>query len=123
MSKIQLTDSLQEVVFKMSEGNPGAISILMQLLNNPQVCEPANPFMVILTLDSYEIYGSNIWIMYKDLCGEDIEIFETLFRHIQMGIMPLEVLKKHINESKPFDNLYTRDELFNNIDNLEKIKE
>jgi len=53
---------------KMSEGNPGAISVLGRLMIVP------TGLMSILDLDDMNIRGSQIWVAYKDYCGEDIDI-------------------------------------------------
>lgn len=34
MAKIGLTDSVQDVLIKMSEGNPGALSALVEILKH-----------------------------------------------------------------------------------------
>lgn len=65
--------SLQDLVVEMSEGNPGAITVMMQLINRDQM----GGFMRILDLDDMNIRGSQVWIGYKDHCGQDIEKFEA----------------------------------------------
>ena len=42
------------------------------------MCELLEPnlvegFLDICRLDDLELYGSGIWLAYKDVCGEDIE--------------------------------------------------
>jgi hypothetical protein len=67
--KIGLRDSVMELMFKMSEGNPGAMSVLMQILQNSE------DVLTILDLDDMNIRGSQIWVGFKDYCGEDIDKF------------------------------------------------
>lgn len=62
--KIQLTDTAMDVMQTMSEGNPGALSVLMMMLQ----ADPKN-LMVILSLDDMNIRGTQIWVGYKDYCG------------------------------------------------------
>lgn len=64
---IDFSDSM--LLEKMGEGNPGAISVLGRLMIVP------TGLMSILDLDDMNIRGSQIWVAYKDYCGEDIDLF------------------------------------------------
>lgn len=75
--RIEITDTIASMVDKMSEGNPGAMTVLMQLLNHSE-----SGFMEILGLDTNRLYGHRIWDLFK-LCGEDIERFSY---HIAMEL-------------------------------------
>ncbi len=57
--KIQLTDTTLDLVTKMSEGNPGALSVLMDMVTSGHT-------LVILSLDDMNIRGSQIWVGWKD---------------------------------------------------------
>lgn len=80
MTKIDLNDSFIDIITKMSEGNPGAITVLMGLLKGA----PENVFLV-LDLDTLGVYGSRIWMLYKDVCKEDMEIMRSLLFRWQTG--------------------------------------
>lgn len=67
-TKVELTMSTTDLLLLMSEGNPGAITVLMQLV----VQDP----LLMLTLNDMNIRGSQIWVGYKDVCGEDLELFK-----------------------------------------------
>jgi len=69
---IKLTDSLQDVLVTMSEGNPGAINVMMSIL---EYVGPSIGYMNILSLDDMNMRGPQIWIGYKDHCGQDIKKF------------------------------------------------
>ncbi|MCD6323260.1 MAG: hypothetical protein J7L77_09575 [Clostridiales bacterium] len=59
-----------EVVTALSDGNPGAISVLIQIINKGM-----EDFLSLLLLfDTHNIYGSSIWIAYKDYAKEDIDV-------------------------------------------------
>lgn len=49
----------------MADGNPGAITVLVSLLT----VSPSS----ILYLDELEMYGPDIWVLYKDECDEDLD--------------------------------------------------
>ena len=65
---IDLMTSTQEVVNQMSEGIIGAIVVMTALITE------GHP-LLIANLDDMNIRGSQIWIGYKDHCGEDIHDF------------------------------------------------
>ena len=54
----------QEKMVDISEGNPGALSILVQLYPYTEVID---------YLHEYGPRGSGLWMLYKDSNGEDIE--------------------------------------------------
>lgn len=72
---IQLTDDPMSSIVSLSEGNPGAISVLVKLLE-------AGPlgFMDILHLDDMGMKGPQIWVAWKDHCKQDIEAFRKAIR-------------------------------------------
>ena len=71
----QLDTNVNDVLFRMSEGNPGAINVLMDGFKESERIDPDNwagPWGMAVNLDHLGIYGSRIWILYKDVCGEYI---------------------------------------------------
>lgn len=68
MAKLTSGISVIDGLTIMGEGNPGAMVILIGLLRGGH---PED----ILTLDHLGIYGQDIWILFKDECGEDMETF------------------------------------------------
>ena len=36
--------------------------------------------MDVLRMDTAQIYGPNIWVAYKDICGEDINVMREKLR-------------------------------------------
>lgn len=78
-----------DMVVRMSQGNPGAISVLSQLLKDDD--EFHIGIHAIKLLDDAEIYGSDIWILYKDYCYEDLDIFE-----FHLGLTPYDTLREQV---------------------------
>lgn len=68
--KIDLNDSFLNLIVKMSEGNPGAIVGLTNLLKADKTGG-----MLLLGLDDMNIRGSQVWVAYKDLYHENAEKF------------------------------------------------
>ena len=87
-SKIELTDSIQDVLFKMSEGNPGALTVCLGILEHGEKIDPDNAMGglgVILSLDTLGLYGSKIWMLYKDACGKELPQMLGVLRGHQLG--------------------------------------
>lgn len=64
--KIKLEDNLFDSIYKMSEGLPGAMVGITELMKADE-----NGFMLLLGLDDMNIRGSQIWEAYKYLYHED----------------------------------------------------
>ena len=75
--KININDNMMQVMLKMSEGNPGAITGMASLIKD----DPMSGFMLLLGLDDMNIRGSQIWQIYKYYCEEDIEKFKEVIRN------------------------------------------
>jgi len=69
--KIGLMTTQKETMVMMSEGNPGALTVIMQIMK----ADPLEGFMTLLNLDDMNIRGPQIWLGYKRHCGEDIKKF------------------------------------------------
>lgn len=68
---LKLEDTFEQFMMKMSEGNPGALTVLMQIVEK----DPNLGLLQILNLDDMNVRGTQIWIGYKDHCGENIDLF------------------------------------------------
>lgn len=79
-----------DMVMAMSEGNPGAVRVIMETLKKTPAIDPENifgGFGVLLNLDIYRFYGSKIWMLYKDLCGQDLVKTVGVVRAMQLGFV------------------------------------
>ena len=105
MARLNLHDSTIETVIKMSGGNPGALTVLLQLLKEGGAIDPdaAYPVMLILWLDTWQIYDENIWILYKDVCGESIINFIAMIRYRQLGMLERE--EAFFDKGRDFEKL------------------
>lgn len=95
-TKIQLTDSTHDVLFKMSEGNPGALRVCIEIIQQGAQIDP-DDFMgglgTLLSLDTLGLYGSQIWMLYKDVCGEHLPTMLAVLRGWQLGIISEQQIK------------------------------
>jgi hypothetical protein len=80
---------------KLAENNPGAISVLLQFAKETPRIDPDAAFGHIshlLNMDTYGIYGARIWMLYKDVCKQDITSMITALRSVQLGFIMIEEL-------------------------------
>jgi hypothetical protein len=92
-NRIKLEDTFMDVMMKMSEGNPGAIYVMAQMLKYGRFIDPTpEPVLKIMHLDGMGIYGSQIWVLYKDICGESLVNLLALLRYRQLGFISDERL-------------------------------
>jgi hypothetical protein len=87
--RIQLTDSTMDVLMKMSDGNPGALHVLVDVLQGSNAIDPQDVLGglgAILSLDTYDVYGSEIYILYKYVCKQIFVNFLAFLRAVQLGI-------------------------------------
>ena len=86
-NKIGLEDNGMDILLKLSEGNPGALTVCMQVLERGPKIDPdsMHPLLTLLTFDDLGIYGSRIWMLYKDVCHEDLANMLGVLRGHQLG--------------------------------------
>ena len=96
--KISMNDTPMQIVMKLADGNPGAIRVCAQLLGD--TTDPDN-FLGgmgnLLALDSHGIYGSNIWMLFKDVCHQNVVGMVTVLRAVQLGFYSESDLWKAID--------------------------
>ena len=64
--KIELNDSISDVIYKVSEGLPGAMVGITELMTSNEA-----GYVLLLSLDDMNIRGSQVWEAYKYLYNED----------------------------------------------------
>lgn len=88
MERIKLNDTGLSAAMKMSEGNPGAVIVCAMMLKQGKEIDP-DDFMEglgnLLGMDTLGIYGSRIWMLFKDVCGEDLRVTCAVLRAKQLG--------------------------------------
>lgn len=121
--RITLEDTTISALMKLSEGNPGALSVLARWLKEGSVIDPyADPFMGVLMLDTFGIYGPDIWILYKDICDSSLGLFWSVVRAMQYGIVPATTVKRGISEGRGqtvFSPTELRDEVRRELPNFD----
>lgn len=102
--RIELTDSFMSAAVKLSEGNPGALTAVMELFRQTPAIDPDaafGGFAGLFSLDVMGVYGSRIWMFYKDVCHQDMVRMVGLQRAVQLGLLREEVLLNAIDGRPP----------------------
>ena len=87
-TRLELSDNYMDIVMKMSEGNPGAMTALMELAGVSPTVDPQSALGILgpaISLDTHGIYGSDIYILWSDKCGRDSRRMLLLLRSVQLG--------------------------------------
>jgi len=104
--RIGMTDTAMSAIMKLAGGNPGAMRVSMQLLTESERIDPDNMLGglgTLLSLDTHGIYEDKIWMLYKDICGENIVDTIGILRGVQLGILPERELKDAL--AQPYASL------------------
>lgn len=95
-----------DVCLALCDGNPGAATVCGLVLNNAKDIDPQSALGglgVIMGFDTMEIYGSDIWVLYKDVCGENLVHMLAVLRAAQLGQITQSSVKNYIREQKAMD--------------------
>ena len=99
-TRITANMSIQDMLITMCEGNPGALSCMMEMIQT----DPVNGFMDILLFDSLGIYGSKIYMVWNDCCGRDMEKFKETLKAFREGRFTEEEIHENLSQvrARPF---------------------
>lgn len=68
------------ILGSLSGGNPGAMSVLMRWIDREG---PVAIVAMVTVLDMKHLYDHHIWLVFKEVCGEDIDRF---IYHVSMEL-------------------------------------
>ena len=100
-TKTRLTSemSIKEAIIEMSEGNPGALTCMMEMIDS-------NPMALldILYFDSLGIYGSKIYMLWNDCCDRDMNKLNETLRYFREGDISEEEIHANLDKvrAEPF---------------------
>lgn len=107
MSKLELKDNLQDIISKLSEGNPGAMTTLFEIMkykNN----DPIEYFGIFMLIDTMELYGSHLYMLWNDCCNRNIQTTVDVIKAFQCGKITNNDINeriKNVGYGKSFDDL------------------
>lgn len=89
--RIGIEDNVVSAIVKMSDGNPGGVVVMREAALHSLEIDPMammGGFAPLLSLDTLGIYGSRVWMLYKDVCKEHLPTTLAVLRAWQLGILP-----------------------------------
>lgn len=99
MSKLSMTtDSTMDIVIKMSEGNPGAMATMMELIKETE--KDIGNMSVIFFIDTLELYGSRLYQLWNDCCNRDISKVIEVVNSCMGGKISREEFFHHIDQPR-----------------------
>lgn len=115
--RITLGMSTMDAIVALAEGNPGATTVLTALLRDGRNIDPdamLQGLTPLFSLDVMGIYGPSIWMLYKDVCEENLVRVVGLLRAVQLGLLREDELQHAISN---------RGDGINAIDICDKVRE
>jgi hypothetical protein len=94
--RINLEMSFLDGIIVMAEGNPGALTAIAELTKLSPKVDPQSylgMWTPLLSLDGDGIYGSDIWLLYKDVCKQSAIHCLAVLRAVQLGIVNISQVK------------------------------
>jgi hypothetical protein len=84
-------DSQQDMLSKLAECNPGALMAMMGLMQCAEE-RGRSPLLPLFQLDGAGVYGSSIWTLHKDVCGQSPSKVSNVLDALQNGDISRAVL-------------------------------
>lgn len=75
-----------ETIIKWSQGNPGAMQFLLELYSDPSALTRAIAVERKLS-QCTSIRGTNLYVLYSDLCNRDLDVVERLCKNCPDDIL------------------------------------
>ena len=91
MGNITPDMSIMQMIMTMGEGNPGALNVAMEMMN-----EPAG-FLDLLLCDSLNIRGSKLYMLHNDCCRRNKDKLNLTLMMIRCGVFSEEEIQANLN--------------------------
>ena len=81
---------------------------MVEIMKQYDAIDPQSAFGgmgAIMLLDTWEIYGTDIYILFNDKCDRDVRRMLMLMRSVQLGFFPSTRLKELANDQSRSVNL------------------
>ncbi len=98
--RIQLEMSMIEAIMAIVEGNPGSARVAMELIKDNERVDPLDvmgPWGPLLHIDMLGLYGPRLWMLYKNVCDQNVINTLAILRANQLGFISAGDLNRAIN--------------------------
>lgn len=90
--RVRIDMPMFDIVKALSEGNIGALNVCMALFKD---CDTGA--FDLIWLDSLRIYGRRIWMLFKDVCRQDLGCVRAVLMDVRKGDISRETLNAAID--------------------------
>lgn len=101
--RITLEDTPKTAIIKLAEGNPGALLVMLSILEKGEAIDPDSAFGgmgAIFGLDTSGIYGPRIHVLYKEVCKRNLTYMLAVLRAVQLGKLSERDMNNAIDNPK-----------------------
>ena len=94
--KISLQDDIRTITVKLAGGNPGALEALWSFF--PVITDIFKEhqgealFQIFMFLDTYRIYGTDIYVFWSDICEKDTFKTIAVIEACKIGLFDARIL-------------------------------
>ena len=117
MARITILDDAKSALVKICEGNPGAINACCCMIKEGASVYPyVDGWKYIILLDTLEIYGSDIYVLWSDICQRDTQKMIAALRVAKIDAYKADVLKDACHrQDYSGRKLLQEDDIYKNI--------
>lgn len=91
MGKLNANMNTMDMIMTMCEGNPGAMQVVMQMMNDPRC------FMDIFLCDLLDIRGSKLYMLHNDCCGRNKDKLKRTLTMFRYGVYSQEEIQSNLD--------------------------
>lgn len=117
MARITILDDAKSALVKICEGNPGAINACCRMIKEGAAVYPyVDGWEYIILLDTLEIYGSDIYVLWSDICQRDTQKMIAALKVAKIDAYKADVLKDACHrQDYSGRKLLQEDDIYKNI--------
>lgn len=93
MAKINNNLNVDDFIFALSEGNPGALSFIVEMMKTNKDAVPN-----IIFLDKMEVYGSKLYMFWNDCCNRDQAKVNATIDYLRKEGVSKEKIHENLNQ-------------------------
>ncbi len=112
MSKLDGDYTLQDVLTIMSDGNIGALSFLLEVLN----LQDEDRFIKYIEFfNDNEIYGSKLYMFWNDSCDRNLELVDWTINMLKSNGVSKEIIHRNLDRGRALPFKEHLKEYFDNL--------
>lgn len=97
MAKLDGEYLLKDILAIMANGNPGALSFLIELINT---MDEDRFIRYIEFFNNNDIYGSKLYMFWNDSCDKDLELVDKTIDMLEYNSIDKEIIHENLNRGR-----------------------